>query len=119
MIKYKLVETANGRIMYFKDGKMVKKSYMPADILPRLQSGVELQMSTPGNLETVDQEPEDKGQSDSQVVGGKECIFCGEPATKQKFVNLKIAMLCENDYTTHTTGEVAAQIREYEKSLEV
>ena len=121
MIKYKLVETANGRTMYFKNGKMVGKSEMPADILPRLSPGVELQMASVGDTEpaqpeqTVDQEPEDNGQSDSQAVGGKECIFCGESATKQRFVNLKIAMLCDGDYSSHTTGEIAAQIREYEK----
>lgn len=118
MLKYKHVVTANGRDMYFKNGKMVKKADIPAEILPRLEDGVELQMgSQPEADETVDEHASLPGESESEVVG-KDCIFCGKEATKQRFVNLKIAPLCEDDYESHTTGEIAAQINEVLKTKE-
>lgn len=121
MIKYKLVETANGRTQYWKNGKMVKKAEIPADILPRLQAGVELQMPSSANDtsesfdETVDQEDQHEAQS-SQKELPTDCLFCGEPATRKRFVNQRIANLCEDDYSSHTTGEIAEQIRKFDES---
>jgi hypothetical protein len=112
MVKYKRVDTANGRTMYFKNGKMVKATDIPAEILSRLEDGVELQMGSPTETdETVDQSEDNEAQL-SQKELPKDCIFCGEPATRKRFVNLQIANLCETDYNNHTTGEIAAQIRE-------
>lgn len=116
MIKYKYVLTANGRDMYFKNGKMVSKTEIPAEILPRLESGVELQMGSPVENEelTVDQEQVDEAQSEQNELP-KGCLFCGEEATRQRYVNQQIVVLCDKDYETHTTGELAEQIRKIAK----
>jgi hypothetical protein len=122
MLKYKYVQTANGRDMYFMNGKMVAKDKLPVSIVNMLEPGVELTMPTPGDddqtnvdpttKEIVDASQEDTAQS-SHTEPGK-CVFCGNEATRQRYVNLTIAPLCENDYQSHTTGEIVARLREVE-----
>lgn len=119
MLKYKYVQAANGRDMYYMNGKMVSKSKIPADILPRLEEGVELQMGSQEpveeqeELETVDGAP-DHTVKLSKSEDRDTCIFCGEPATRQRYINQQNAKLCDDDYSSHTTGEIAAQMREVE-----
>lgn len=120
MLKYKYVQTANGRDMYFMNGKMVGKDKIPVSIFNMLEPGVELKLPSPGETdeseptETVDDAPDTTlklGKSEDRTT----CIFCGEPATKIRFVNGQNVKLCVEDYDNHTTGEIAAQMREVEK----
>lgn len=117
MLKYKYVQTANGRDMYFKNGKMVGKAELPLSIVNMLEPGVELKMPSPGeseDAETVDDAPDTTlklGKSEDRTT----CIFCNEPADKIRFVNGQNVKLCSTDYDNHTIGEIAAQMREIEK----
>lgn len=114
MLKYKHVKAANGRDMYYMNGKMVKQVEIPLSVQNMLEPGVELILPSAGegdDAETVDQTPVNSpllGKSEDRTT----CIFCGEPATRIRFVNLQNAKLCEEHYSNHTTGEIAAQMRE-------
>lgn len=118
MLKYKYVQTANGRDMYFKNGKMVGKAEIPLSVLNMLEPGVELKMPSPGESEdseeTIDDAPDTTlklGKCEDRTT----CIFCGEPADKVRYINGQNVKLCSKDYDSHTTGEIAAQMREVEK----
>lgn len=117
MLKYKYVEAANGRTMYYRNGKMVKQSEIPLSIQNMLEPGVELKLPSPGEDDNAEPDQTvDQDSVNSPILGKSEdrttCIFCGEPATRIRFVNLQNAKLCDNDYSNHTTGEIAAQMRE-------
>lgn len=88
----------NGKVMHFKDGKLI--SY------DKYLEGISLQ----GVQETVVNQP--PPVEESKVEASKDCIFCGSESKRRKFVNLKIVHLCEEDYLTKTTGEIAERIRE-------
>lgn len=111
MIKYKRVDTANGRIMYFKNGKMVSKDDIPAGIVNSLENGVELSVGTP-DPETVDEANTVKAQSPQSKI----CIFCKKESSRTKFINLETVYLCDEDYESHTTGEIAEQMRTIKES---
>lgn len=134
MIKYKHVVTSNNRNMYFVNGKLQKPELVPQGIKNILEPGVEL--TTDGvadtlpdfssaeqaintappipsggtvTVQTVDDQANNRPKSKKDK---KECIFCGEPGDRTRFVNLQTIDLCDEDYNSHTTGEIAAQVRE-------
>ncbi len=133
MIKYKQVNARNGRTMYYKNGNMVAKTDIPPSILNNLEPGVELSTGTPdprsdavsngasaampagGTVSPGDlprQTIDENTANDAELAQDKSCIFCGEPGTRTRYINMATANLCEDDYQTHTTGEIAAQMRE-------
>lgn len=132
MLKYKYVEAKNGRPMYYKNGKMVKSEDIPPSVRSMLEPGVELTLPSPGeseetetteedesnplglDQETVDAIAENEAQS-KKSAERKTCIFCEEPATKQRYINQRLAKLCDADYESHTTGEIAVQLKAVEE----
>lgn len=56
----------------------------------------------------------DKVVDDSNLPASapvRECIFCGELATRSKFVDLQTLALCDEHYFNKTTGEIVQQLR--------
>ena len=106
MIKYKRVDTANGRIMYFKNGKMISGDDVPTSIKLNLEDGAVFTVDSP--VETVDETTSSEGQ----LAQDKTCVFCGEPSDTAKFVNGQTVLLCSKDYASHTTGEIVAFLRD-------
>lgn len=107
MIRYKRKDTKNGRIMYFRNGKMCSPESIPNSILQSLTDGQEIEIDTP-DPETIDQTEVTK----PHLKSIKKCIFCGKDATRTRFINLEVANLCLEDHQNHTTGQVAAQMKE-------
>lgn len=93
----KVVESKKGRLMYFNNNKLV--SHDEYDRLKGLE-GIE---STP--------EPEAPAGSSTPLLPQRICVFCGEVATRTKYLDQQIVWICEDDYYSHTTGEVVAQAR--------
>lgn len=94
-----------GRVLYFKDKKMVSVNSIPEDaaIIDR-DFGL-----------TIDH----TSQTDKVELGAtnlptedRTCIFTGEPGTHQRYVNGQLVWLNEEMYATKTLGEVAQQLRE-------
>lgn len=118
MLKYKYVQTANGREMYFKNGKMVSGAEIPVSIKNILEPGVELTMPSPeettppeqtSSTETVDAKEVNQPQLERKE---QPCVFCGAESKGRKFINLIEIPICQEDRNTHTTGEIYAQYRE-------
>lgn len=106
MTKYKTVATANGRMMYFMNGKMVSKTAIPASILNNLDPGTEIEIGTTDpEVQTVDQTP----VVESESVQSKVCIFCQQDATHMRFLNGVTIPLCKEDKESHTSGEIVEQ----------
>lgn len=87
---YKQSKGPRGRWLYFKNGKMISKNSIPEDIL-------------------FGMEPE-KPVSD-QLPEFRKCVFCGQPATEEKWLNGEKQYLCLDDYNTRTSGELAEKLR--------
>ena len=50
---------------------------------------------------------------DKPVVDtSKSCIFCGQPAKYQRFVQLRTIPICEEHYYSETVGKIAEKLRE-------
>lgn len=116
MIKYKRVDTKNGKIMYFKNGKMTSPKYVPESIKKQLIGGVEISVSSSENLPVAESnllpkldQPEEP-QEERAILPHK-CIFCDEEATRTRFINLQTIPLCLKDHQNHTTGEIVEQLR--------
>lgn len=125
MLKYKMVKTANGRIQYWKNGKMVKKSDIPADIVFRLEPGVELQLPSPQH------DAQMNGQMNGQMVDlnsghatqytedkpHKSCFICNNQAIRARLINLTTVNLCDECYRNTTTGNIVAKMKGVEKRV--
>lgn len=116
MIKYKHAVAKNGRPMYFKNGQPIAKKNIPKTVLQNLEPDTTISVSsgeggTP--QKPVDTQPNNEQESNQSK--DSKCIFCRKPATRTRFVDLKTAKLCEEDYNNHTTGEVVARLRELSK----
>lgn len=85
---YERKVASNGRVMWFREGKLVKHSEVPAEL-----------------MDTILEESSD------ELPVNKRCIFCQQFADSQRFVNGKTYPLCEVDYNSRTLGEVAEQAR--------
>lgn len=105
MIKYKKIVAKNGKEMFYKNGTLTKVGTIPTSILNNLEDGVELSVGTP-NPETVDETHEDAPKLHPK---DNVCIFCGEPSTRTRFLNMNTIYLCDEDYTNNTTGKIVAQ----------
>lgn len=90
MAVYKQSPGPRGRVLWFRDGKMISKKDIPEDVL----STMELQKPVD------DTKPE-----------FRKCVFCGQPATEEKWLNGEKQYLCLDDYNTRTSGELAEKLR--------
>lgn len=123
MIKYSMKVAKSGRKMYFKNSKPCAEKNVPASILNQLEDGVSIEVSSdttstapaqPGGTPmsavqpdlTVDDQQPEQAQSEEPNV----CVFCGEPATRQRYINQQTIRLCDADYDGHTTGEIVEQV---------
>lgn len=92
---YKQSPGPRGRTLFFAAGedgkyKMVAKNTIPEDVLRTMEL----------------QKPVDDTKPQF-----RKCIFCGQLATEEKWVNQARIYLCLDDYQTRTTGECAQQVR--------
>lgn len=81
----KTITTKTGREMHYLDGKLISQAKFE-------------------ELQTID-------QANTDAITKAGCVFCGEPTTRSKLINLKVIRLCEDDYLSKTTGEIAQQLR--------
>lgn len=101
MAEYKMSPGPRGRKLFFKTNeegkfKMVSVKDIPEDVLATMEL----------------QKPVDDTKPEF-----RKCIFCGAPATEQKWVNLRLIDLCLKDYQEKTTGECAEQLRSIDSPL--
>jgi len=135
MITYKSIETKNGKIMYYVNGKLKSPAEIPDGIKLRLGPGDELTMD---GVQDKPEEPVDilAGFLDEQIEEAKvevkeeeliplreencpnvildtrKCIFNpDEKAEHIKFVSLQNVGLCDDHWRTMSTGKVVAQLR--------
>ena len=47
----------------------------------------------------------------------RECIFCGEHATKQRLLNLQTVDLCDEHYLNKSIGRIAQRLRERKEGI--
>lgn len=85
---YKLIKNKHGN-RFMKDNKFVKFSSVPLDIKGRLE----------GNMAADSLDP-------------KKCIFCGEPATETRFINLQTVALCSADFYDKKVGQIVNRLKE-------
>lgn len=108
MITYKRKDAKNGRVMYFKNGKMTSPSEIPQSILNQLTPDTEISVDSPAPKQMGVKDKEEPAKPASK----EPCVFeCGKPATRRRFLNMQIIRLCDEDYEGHTTGEIVAQSR--------
>jgi hypothetical protein len=88
----KIINSKTNVPMYFKDKKMISKKIIPAEILQILE----------------DQEQFDDNPPPEKPI--KVCIFCGQPASHNRLVNLQTVDLCEKHYYDTNMGEIAKQL---------
>ena len=92
-MSYKVIQGSRGP-RYMKDNRFVKKLDIPADILIKLDVGMQ-ELTTEDNPLTE-----------------KVCAVCGQWGKMSKFLNGNAIVLCEDHYYSLTTGQVVQKIRE-------
>lgn len=129
----KVINIKGNPMYYFGEGKekrLIKRALIPKETLLSWgetveEDGVEITNEPDDETnpmdtvsETVDEEDENDPnlrsipQSEPVLQLPKECIFCGFEATRQKFLNMIKVPLCEEHWSTKTTGEIAQEMRE-------
>ncbi len=106
MVKFKRVDSKNGRTLYFRDGKMLSPKKIPQEILNEL--------AFPGEVEVPEEDSEKETRESTEATGQtteRICLFCGQYGNFSKFLNGVTVYLCEDDYRVHTTGEISAEMR--------
>lgn len=93
----KVVENKKGRLMYFNNNKLISQ-----DEYDRLKGveGIDAVSSPVATAEPA------AGQLPQRI-----CIFCGEAANRTKYLDQQTIWICEDDYFSHTTGEIVAQTK--------
>lgn len=105
-MKYKRKETANGRVMFFVDGKMTAEKEIPESVLGQLEGDMELEIQAPTAAspdETTDQIPRSE----------RKCFIDGKPGVFKKWLQLHEVYLCEEHKASLTTGEIVQKMREH------
>lgn len=92
-----------------------KDMYTRADMgtngkyIPRLVAKEKI----PANIYKMLQE---QGEVDDTNIplqaGWRECIFCGEQATKQRLVNLQTVDMCDTHYLNENVGRIAQRLNQ-------
>lgn len=102
---YKKVITKRGQELWYKDGKMTSKKYVPIEEIEKQE--VKDTLVNNG----VQPEP----QEEPQVTGPRGCIICGGPAEYQRFATIDgeavTIKLCGDCYYTRTLGEMVGKIK--------
>lgn len=47
---------------------------------------------------------------------GRNCVFCGLPGMRSKYINAQMVYLCVQDYEDKTTGETAHRVKELQNA---
>lgn len=92
-MKYKVIELPKGGLRYFRDGKLVSKTTIPANVFAQLKP---------------DEEFDDEGIVPEAPV--KTCIFCDAPTKISRLVNLQTVYICEEHYYDKTIGQIAQHL---------
>lgn len=98
-MKYKKVETQNGRTMYFVDGNMTSKKEIPQSVLDMLESEVEVDVEV---------------KLEKKPLDTRKCIVCDQAATHIKFFNEENVGVCDSHYRL-SLGKIAQAVREKRK----
>lgn len=112
---YKLVEAKNGRLMYFKDNKMVSPDKIDESIMDKLMPGMEID-DTPGDFINEISPPTIKQAPEEQPMPEKKCVFCGNYGNIPKFIHGQLVYICEYDRDTHTTGQLGARVKQLQSA---
>lgn len=104
--KYTVKIAQGGQKFFYRDGKLIRKAQVPKEELVKLQQELAAQ-----GIETVDvNEPETAVLEPEHVEA--ECLICGEPANRRRFVNLQTVAVCETHYFETTLGKLVIALRE-------
>lgn len=90
---YKTFKAKGGSIRYMLDGRLVKKSSIPADVLIKLNVGME-----------VDEKPVEKKELT--------CIFCDAPTRITRFLNMQSIAVCEEHYYSKNVGQTVQRLNQ-------
>lgn len=105
---YSKKTSKNGRVLYFKDNKLTSVNAIPEGVAV-LDRDMTLDEPVHENANVNTEEPEDLEPS-------IECVFgLDHPADRVKFLNQRTIHLCDEHYTSNTTGEIAQRLRENEQ----
>lgn len=91
----KAVETKAGRTMYFNEGKLISRDEY-------------LRLMGEGGVATA--------EKPAVELPSRVCVFCGEAANRTKYLEQSTVWSCDEDYYSHTTGEIVAQARKWRES---
>ena len=100
---YSVKTAKNGRIMYYKNGRLTKKESIPEDAAVR---------DLDFELETVDATQGEQTTISSEANPEKTCVFEDGPGDFVRFVNGQYVNLCDDHYHNSTLGKIVQQIRE-------
>lgn len=103
-MKYKRVETKNGRVMFFAEGKMTAQDQIPVAVLGQLEGNMELEINTPEPVEKTEEAPVIKPED-------RKCFIDGGFGKYKKFLELQTVYLCDEHQHNLTTGEVVYEMR--------
>lgn len=95
MAIYKKQAGLNGSTLYRRDGRLIKTSLVPGNILLLLEEQPEVDDTTLDKLE--------------KPLG--KCIFCKVPTKFSRMVNQQSLAVCEEHYHNMTLGQLAEQQR--------
>ncbi len=123
MTTYSRKATVNGTYLYYKDGKRLPKRKVPRDDLVKLSIDEPLEVQVkdldspapePVRVDEVTPEP----ATLKVTLPDHICVVCGEPGTKQRYVNFQTPWVCDEHYSV-TLGRIAKIIREEFTNVEV
>jgi hypothetical protein len=104
---YSLKTAKNGRVLYFKDNKLISKNDIP-------EGTAVLDRDFDLDVERVERKPQNDTIKVESEPESRDCVVCGEKGTRVRFVNAKIIRLCEDHYNGMTIGEIAQALRDKE-----
>ena len=87
MSDYKIINGPKGTVRYMLNGRMVKATSIPEDVMIRLH------------------------ETPLEKASDRLCIFCGAPSKYSRLVNLQSVYICNEHYYSKTLGQVAEQDR--------
>lgn len=101
--------TVRGNLRYMKDGKLVKRSSVPQEVIDEHEGVAVAEVPTVAVI--VDTE-EERRQTD------RSCVFCGQYTNWKRLVNQQTIAICEEHYYSETIGSIAQKLRETANATE-
>lgn len=86
---YKLIKSKHGN-RYMKDGKFVKYDSVPQEIKDKLETN----------------------NAAATLLDPKKCLFCDEPATETRYVNMQTIALCSEHFYSMNIGHIVMKLKE-------